>query len=516
MLFQISATYALTVIFIILELMMLIYQLVYYFFRPKEMNRLWFVILLGLLIIYNIIGGSILNYHSSPNQFIYMMPYSSGFLITTYFTYYFYKVYNLKSIKFLALYGGALFLFMPYFVFFLGASSITKDLIKVVRISMVIPFFYSMFIAWRILTAIYLQLKEKPDVSKTYRFEILAVYLVAFPWVCLPLFAYLPITPLVKLLLTNAGFLLITMVFMVKSILNPIPEFEELKGVGKDKQLSFDQLVVQFGLTKRETEIALLLYQGITYKDIANTLFISEKTVDSHIQHIFAKTGVNKRIELLQKLGYGPTYQLNHKVTQKEHIGMTNLVFEKCIDQLLMSLSAITPLSPAYKQAIKQSNNVQPFDVNLPLLNPFSITNLSWYNVDTYVIVSEIGENGAEKVVRIVLPGQIFTDLQSFFKSEPSNLKFIPIKEGNILVMEKADYKELEIFDETREIVHSIMLSEQLRESWRAKIMALNDEDKVKEFVLIYPIDELPAFYCASFLNMTELRYSEELGRTTK
>lgn len=51
-------------------------------------------------------------------------------------------------------------------------------------------------------------------------------------------------------------------------------------------------------LTKRETEIAELFAWGATKKDVANRLFISERTVENHARNIFDKTGCTKINEL--------------------------------------------------------------------------------------------------------------------------------------------------------------------------------------------------------------------------
>src|SRR5262249_45379923 len=48
-------------------------------------------------------------------------------------------------------------------------------------------------------------------------------------------------------------------------------------------------------LTAREAEILRLIAQGITAKDVARRLFISPKTVATHIEHIYAKTGAPTR-----------------------------------------------------------------------------------------------------------------------------------------------------------------------------------------------------------------------------
>lgn len=50
-------------------------------------------------------------------------------------------------------------------------------------------------------------------------------------------------------------------------------------------------------LTKREYEVLTLIAEGLNNKDIANKLFISEKTVKNHVSNIFKKIGVNDRIQ---------------------------------------------------------------------------------------------------------------------------------------------------------------------------------------------------------------------------
>jgi DNA-binding CsgD family transcriptional regulator/PAS domain-containing protein len=53
-------------------------------------------------------------------------------------------------------------------------------------------------------------------------------------------------------------------------------------------------------LTRREQEIAQLVSEGLTTKQIAERAFISENTVKQHLKRVFAKTDVNTRAELVQ------------------------------------------------------------------------------------------------------------------------------------------------------------------------------------------------------------------------
>ena len=49
-------------------------------------------------------------------------------------------------------------------------------------------------------------------------------------------------------------------------------------------------------LTPREAEILTLVARGMTNRDIAAALVISEKTVRNHVERTYAKIGVNNRV----------------------------------------------------------------------------------------------------------------------------------------------------------------------------------------------------------------------------
>ena len=51
-------------------------------------------------------------------------------------------------------------------------------------------------------------------------------------------------------------------------------------------------------LTTREREIALLVARGLSNRAIAERLVISRRTVDAHVNHIFAKLGLSSRVQL--------------------------------------------------------------------------------------------------------------------------------------------------------------------------------------------------------------------------
>jgi DNA-binding NarL/FixJ family response regulator len=56
------------------------------------------------------------------------------------------------------------------------------------------------------------------------------------------------------------------------------------------------------GLTSAESRVAALVAEGRTNKEVAATLFLAERTVASHLTHIYAKLGVRSRTELARRL----------------------------------------------------------------------------------------------------------------------------------------------------------------------------------------------------------------------
>ena len=83
---------------------------------------------------------------------------------------------------------------------------------------------------------------------------------------------------------------------------------ERLEKVYKDEKISFDgdEKIIE-SLTKREEEILLEVLSGLTKKEIAGKLYISERTLYNHLSNIYAKLGAKNAIEAYKialELGY--------------------------------------------------------------------------------------------------------------------------------------------------------------------------------------------------------------------
>jgi DNA-binding NarL/FixJ family response regulator len=55
-------------------------------------------------------------------------------------------------------------------------------------------------------------------------------------------------------------------------------------------------------LTPAEWRVAELAGDGLANKEIAQALFVSVKTVEGHLSHVYAKLGVRSRAQLARRL----------------------------------------------------------------------------------------------------------------------------------------------------------------------------------------------------------------------
>ncbi|MES2827713.1 MAG: helix-turn-helix transcriptional regulator [Bacteroidota bacterium] len=261
------------------------------------------MILLILLIIYNITGGLLPDENINiPIITQNIIAYGSGFLMASYFPFYFYKGFELMQLRFHALYGVPILLLIPYLVFFVVGYSINGNLDSAIKHGVIIPFFYAIVVLVAILRSIRLKYFETTG-TVDYK-EMIAVYCAVIPWASMPVLAYIHVSQLTEVIFTNVGFLIITIIFISKSIKKARRENElllEIDFASCDPR-TIEANCKRYGLTSKEAEIVQLICQRMKFKEIADKLFISPRTVDKHAENIYNKVSVSTRGELIRKM----------------------------------------------------------------------------------------------------------------------------------------------------------------------------------------------------------------------
>lgn len=294
-----------TFIFLILEVVMFVSQFLLYLQRPKERRRLYYLILLALFIFYNLFGGLFPdpNCKIVPLHIQNLLAWGSGFLLACFMPFYVYKAFDLQKLRFHALYGVWLFLIMPFIVCFGIEYAVSGNIDRVVKHAVIIPFIYAIICA----NAVYWSIKQKQLQDHQSNKEMYLNLVAIAPWLAMPILSYFRISQLPEVLVMNGGFIIITGLFIWEAVKQSRAEAKQLETFLARNEVDGNSEVFavnskRYNLSPREVDVAKLVAIGLKYREIAEKLFIQERTVTTHIQRIFVKTGVKNKVELINIL----------------------------------------------------------------------------------------------------------------------------------------------------------------------------------------------------------------------
>lgn len=291
-----------TLVAIIIELMILGAQFALYFQRPHDRTRLGYIILLVLLLIFNTANGLLPDpSYTLPLYAQHIIVNTAGFVIVSYFPFYFYRMFGLEKLRFIAVYGVPIFLILPYVCFFLVGLTIHEDIAFTHRYGYIASTTYSLTSLVAIGRSVRFAYREHRN--RNLFIEELGAYIAIMPWAFLAPVVYFGWGQLTETLFTNVGFLALSAFLLYRSMVTGRAERKQLESL---RLIAMDTDTIRrncdrHGLSPRETEIAVLLCQRLSRQEVADRLFISERTVDKHTQNIFAKADVTNRIELINK-----------------------------------------------------------------------------------------------------------------------------------------------------------------------------------------------------------------------
>ena len=309
--------------FICIELVIFSYLCLYRLARRDDKTVTMDLWLCFFLIIYNISGG-LLPDPELPGSFFAQecVAYATGFITPCYFPYYVLKCFNLKKMTFHAYAGVFIFLVSSYILFVITLG-ITEDL-NLANTILIVPVLYSIWVLVSVYQAIRYKYQNNFS-TRDAKEELIVLILCLSPWLGLPVITYFNLGQPAEAITTNTGFLLLLALHIKQTITRLRIEYDRLvesesklkewntllqqevekrtKEIERlNREEKFRLNCAQYQLTNREKEIAFLVFIGETYKNVADKLFIAERTVAKHVQNIFYKIQVSNRIELCQKL----------------------------------------------------------------------------------------------------------------------------------------------------------------------------------------------------------------------
>jgi DNA-binding CsgD family transcriptional regulator len=292
----------LTATFISIETILFFIQLFHFLNRPRDRQRLWYLILLGLLILFNLSNGLLPDKYGSINiRLQYIIAYGSAYLFGAYIPYYFYKSYDLKSLRFYATWGVSIFTLSPYLMFNVLVYALNGKLVPDREWGVMIPAIYGIVVLIAMFRAIVKKHKAGAPVRQ-YRCELL-VWAAIIPWEIMSVFAFYPAPQWLRIGLGNLGWLTISVLQLVQEVKRYRLEHKKYKALRAEidpEDLAYN--CIKYGISQREMEVLDLKLKGWERQAIADKLFISKFTVKNHITHIYEKTGAWNLKELIRLL----------------------------------------------------------------------------------------------------------------------------------------------------------------------------------------------------------------------
>ena len=297
----------------LLELVFFFYQIVYYLSRPSDKNRLYYLILLYLLIQQNVVGGLLPDKNIPLDITLQnVLAFVVSIAMAMYFPFYFYKAFKLTKLKFYAYWGSVVFILVPFILCFLIPYYLTKDLELCRRTVVIVPFLYALSFIYSLSTAIKAQTKENPDA--TSKKDIVGMYVAVIFWCTLPIIAFFETnindilkprihfyngSQLVEVVFTNAGLLVMTILFIRQTVKQSRSEYNKL--LESEKELQELNMGLTIKVQERTKELELANEQRTnTFINLAHETKTPLTLIHNYLEEYIHKHGQTEELKVIK------------------------------------------------------------------------------------------------------------------------------------------------------------------------------------------------------------------------
>lgn len=292
-----------TFIILLVQITLLPFLYINYLYDTKNVYRRRFLKLTLTFIFYNLFSGLFPdeNIEFVPMLLQNIIAYGVGIIYVLYFVYYIYNEFHIAPYKFFSVNSIILYLTTLFIVLFLIPQLLGYDLNTTRKLFIFIPLILA--IIYSIKTSIRLfhlyQKESKNALQKHYKLRVISANVGVFSLLMLPIIISFGDYQYIEQPLVNLGYFVMLNAYLKNQIYNQRKNNLIINELSKNSSetTSIETLFNNFQLTTKEKEIASLILEGHKYKEIADLVFITDKTVSKHASNIFKKTAVKNRKE---------------------------------------------------------------------------------------------------------------------------------------------------------------------------------------------------------------------------
>jgi len=290
----------LTFVILIFQLIILFFQFINYQINKENQYAKRYLLLIIVYINYNVFSGIFPDSNISVlSIFIQnIIAYIGGVIFAVYFIYYLYEEFHVTPFNYFTVKRVILYLSLLFVCLFIIPYTLTLNLTLSRKLFIGIPLLLTIIFSFKFLIELIQILKKKPKSTDEnhFRLRIISANFGIISFLMLPLMVFIGDYQHIEQPLVNFGFFVMTFAYIKNHIYQRKRDVELLlKLKNKSNVDEVKEVISKFRLTNKEFEIAILILKGYLYKDIADMLFITDKTVSKHASNIFKKANVSNR-----------------------------------------------------------------------------------------------------------------------------------------------------------------------------------------------------------------------------
>ena len=263
------------------------------FLMKSSISNKKYLILGCLFVLYNFTGGFLpTDLISGPIIIQYIITYVVAITLCVFIIYYIYKEYDIVIIKgYFTIKNIVYLVSIGFLILFLVPYYITRSLF-IAKVCFTIPI---ALIGFYFLWQFYRELTNVIGTSKIIQRRGKLVFLSISSVVLLPVVTLIGDYQWITFSMMNIGLYAITII-EVDRYHYFLEHKHKIQG-----SLTKGFKLKDYELTSREIEIAFLILDNKSYKNIAKNFTITEGTVSKHASNVFKKTGTTSKKEFLNK-----------------------------------------------------------------------------------------------------------------------------------------------------------------------------------------------------------------------
>lgn len=295
-----------TFIILLVQVIILPFLYINYLYNTKNIYGKRFLKLTLSIILYNFFSGLFPDPNINLSLIIQnLIAYAVGIIYVLYFVYYLYNEFHIIPFKYFSVRSIFIYLIILFIFLFSLPLFLGKGVGFSRRSFIIIPLILAIvFTVKTSLKLIYLYKKQsKSSQQKHFKLRIISANIGVFSLLTLPIILFFGDYQFIEQPIVNFGYFIMLNAFIKNQIYIQQNNYKLLGDLQKFKLNSLNENIFEsYDLTTKEKEIASFIVEGYKYKEIANLIFITEKTVSKHASNIFKKVSVKNRSDFEKKI----------------------------------------------------------------------------------------------------------------------------------------------------------------------------------------------------------------------